>query len=47
MWRGYRVETLQEFEDACCAALLSNRSAVIDAKITHGRCRIAARLRAV
>jgi acetolactate synthase I/II/III large subunit len=32
---GYRVETLQEFEDAFCAALLSNRPTVIDAKITR------------
>ena len=32
---GYRVETLQEFEDAFRAALLSNRPTVIDAKITR------------
>jgi acetolactate synthase-1/2/3 large subunit len=32
---GYRVETLQEFQDAFCAALLSHRPTVIDAKITR------------
>jgi acetolactate synthase-1/2/3 large subunit len=32
---GYRVETLDEFEDAFRAALSSNRPTVIDAKITR------------
>ncbi|MGH3872739.1 MAG: thiamine pyrophosphate-binding protein [Pseudonocardiaceae bacterium] len=32
---GYRVETLDEFEDAFAAALVSGRPTVIDAKITR------------
>jgi acetolactate synthase-1/2/3 large subunit len=32
---GYRVETLEEFEDAFAAALASGRPTVIDAKITR------------
>jgi acetolactate synthase I/II/III large subunit len=32
---GYRVETLEEFEEAFSAALSSNRPTVIDAKITR------------
>ena len=32
---GYRVESIEEFEDAFAAALASNRPTVIDAKITR------------
>lgn len=32
---GYRVESIEEFEDAFAAALASNRPSVIDAKITR------------
>src|SRR5215207_8551692 len=32
---GYRVESIEEFEDAFAAALASNRPTVLDAKITR------------
>jgi acetolactate synthase-1/2/3 large subunit len=34
-WGTDRVETLEEFEDAFCAALASGRPVIIDAKISR------------